>query len=145
MAKHEHTKQNNQNFVQISFNSFISKLKYKLEAVGIECVLLNEAYTSKCSTLDCEAIGFHGAYAGKRVKRGLFKSKAGKLMNADVNGSLNILRLGLKKDFEAGNKFNPIAIKRINELSDAVYFNWRPADIGCVSQPNGIDNTIEDF
>lgn len=77
------------------------------------------------------------------------KLKAIRLANGqyeyDVNGSLNILRLGLKKDFEAGNKFNPIAIKRINELSDAVYFNWRPADIGCVSQPNGIDNTIEDF
>lgn len=131
--------------MQIPFNSFIDKLKYKLEAVGIECVLLNEAYTSKCSVLDFEAIRFHSTYAGKRVKRGLFKSRAGKLMNADVNGSLNILRLGLKKDFEIGNKFNPIAIKQMNELSDAVYFNWRPADIGCVSQQNGMDNAIEDF
>ncbi len=32
------------------------------------------------------------AYVGKRVKRGLFKSSKGILINADLNGSLNILK-----------------------------------------------------
>ena len=36
-------------------------------------------------------------YVGKRVKRGLFKTKDGKLINADVNGSLNIGRKVLSK------------------------------------------------
>ena len=31
-------------------------------------------------------------YLGKRVKRGLFQTKEKRLINADVNGSLNILR-----------------------------------------------------
>ena len=31
-------------------------------------------------------------YLGRRVKRGLYKTKDGYLINADVNGSLNITR-----------------------------------------------------
>jgi putative transposase len=32
------------------------------------------------------------SYAGKRVKRGLFRASDGRLLNADVNGSANIIR-----------------------------------------------------
>ena len=35
-------------------------------------------------------------YKGKRIKRGLFQTQKGILINADVNGSFNIMRLGLK-------------------------------------------------
>ncbi len=31
-------------------------------------------------------------YLGKRIKIGLFKTFTGKIINADLNGSLNILR-----------------------------------------------------
>jgi putative transposase len=31
-------------------------------------------------------------YGGKRIKRGLFKNCGGGIINADLNGSLNILR-----------------------------------------------------
>jgi putative transposase len=31
-------------------------------------------------------------YSGKRIKRGLYKSQAGTLINADANGAYNILR-----------------------------------------------------
>ena len=73
---------------------------------------------------------------GKRIKRGLFKSIRG-LMNADVNGSLNILRLGTNKNFKIENKFNPIKITNINELNDVCYFNYsEPVDIGQVFCPN---------
>ena len=132
-------KQNNQNFVQIPFNSFIQKLKYKLEEVGIEIKQINEAYSSRCSSLDNEIIEKHNKYAGSRIKRGLFKSNIGKLINADVNGSLNILRLGLNINFEIKNKLNPIKIKKINELNDICYFsqkNDKSIDRGCVFQPN---------
>ena len=67
-------------------------LKYKAKLVGITVILHEESYTSKCSFLDNEVIGFHDEYLGKRVHRGLFKSSSGKLINADVNGSLNIMR-----------------------------------------------------
>lgn len=118
-------KQNNQNFVQIPFNQFIQKLQYKLEEVGIELQLIREAYSSKCSSLDNESIKKHEEYLGKRIKRGLFRSNRGKLINADVNGSLNILRLGLQSNFYIGNKFNPTRIKNVNELNDISFFDWK--------------------
>lgn len=54
--------------------------------------MIEESYTSKCSFLDNEPVQKHQHYQGKRIKRGLFQSKTGKLINADVNGSLNILK-----------------------------------------------------
>ncbi len=60
--------------------------------------MVNEAYTSKCSALDLEPIQKQTEYKGKRVKRGLFKSNKGILVNADINGSLNILRKVVKED-----------------------------------------------
>ena len=58
---------------------------------------MNEAYTSKCSFLDREKISKHNNYVGRRVKRGLFISNSGIMINADVNGSLSIMRLGLER------------------------------------------------
>ena len=58
----------------------------------INVEVINESYTSKCSFLDNEDITKHDKYLGKRVKRGLFKSTNGKTINADLNGSLNILK-----------------------------------------------------
>ena len=55
-------------------------------------ILTEESYTSKCSFLDGETLEEHDNYLGKRIERGLFKSAKGKLINADLNGSLNILR-----------------------------------------------------
>lgn len=85
-------KKNNQSFVNIPFCTFIEQLKYKCKLEGINVILTEESYTSKCSFLDNEPIEKHENYLGKRVKRGLFKSKEGKLINADLNGSLNILK-----------------------------------------------------
>ena len=42
--------------------------------------------------MDLEPIKKHSKYLGKRIKRGLFKSSTGKLINSDVNGAFNILR-----------------------------------------------------
>lgn len=83
---------NNQNFVQIPFNMFIQMIAYKANLEGIEVVKREESYTSKCSFLDNESICKHKTYSGKRIHRGLFKSKNGRLINADLNGALNILK-----------------------------------------------------
>ena len=83
---------NNQSFVNIPFYTFIKQLDYKCKLEGINVVLTEESYTSKCSFLDGETIEEHESYLGKRIKRGLFKSAKGKLINADLNGSLNILK-----------------------------------------------------
>ena len=87
---------NNQNFVSIPCNMLIQMLEYKCKLAGINFVIVNEAYTSKCSFLDRENISKHDSYVGRRIKRGLFISSNGILINADINGSLNIMRLGLE-------------------------------------------------
>ena len=83
---------NNQSFTNIPFYTFINQLDYKCKLEGINVILTEESYTSKCSFLDGETLEEHDNYLGKRIKRGLFKSAKGKLINADLNGSLNILK-----------------------------------------------------
>lgn len=85
-------KRNNQNFVQVPHAVFVNMIEYKCKLRGINVVKTEESYTSKCSFLDNEPICKQQKYKGRRVKRGLFKSSDGRLINADVNGSLNILR-----------------------------------------------------
>lgn len=85
-------KRNNQNFASIPHARFIEMLTYKAELVGIKVVLTEESHTSKCSFLDMEPICHQEKYAGKRIKRGLFRSSMGKLINADLNGAYNIIR-----------------------------------------------------
>lgn len=92
-------KRNNQNFVSIPYSLLIDMLKYKIEEKDGVLVELNEAYTSKCSFLDNEEICKHETYKGKRAKRGLFISSNKKALNADINGSLNILKQGMKFGF----------------------------------------------
>ena len=83
---------NNQNFVGIPYYKLLNMLTYKCELEGISVIVTEESYTSKCSFLDDEDICKHEEYAGKRIKRGLYKASDGRLINADVNGALNILK-----------------------------------------------------
>lgn len=85
-------KKNNQNFVSIPYLKLLNMLEYKCKSEGINFVKNEESYTSKCSFIDGEEIKKHTKYLGKRIKRGLFESASGKLINADLNGSLNILK-----------------------------------------------------
>ena len=95
-------KKNNQEFVDIPHARFIEMLTYKCELVGIKVVPETEEYTSKCSFIDMEPIKKHETYAGKRIKRGLFRSANGTLINADCNGSGNILRKAFPNAFADG-------------------------------------------
>ena len=94
-------KKTNQSFTQIPFNTFISQLTYKCLAKGIKVVEQEESYTSKASFLDEDEIPVYKdiqtkpQFSGKRISRGLYKAKDGKVLNADVNGSYNILVKGL--------------------------------------------------
>jgi len=83
---------NNQNFVSIPHNQFVKMLEYKAKLEGIRVIRQEESYTSKCSFLDNEEVRRQDVYCGQRVSRGLFKAMSGKIINADCNGSLNILR-----------------------------------------------------
>jgi len=83
---------NNQTFVQIPHSRLIDMLRYKAELVGIDVIVVEESYTSKCSFLDREEVGRHEVYAGRRVTRSKFVSSTGQVIHADVNGSLNVMR-----------------------------------------------------
>jgi len=95
-------RRNNQNFTQIPFARFIEMLEYKGQLKGIQVITHEESYTSKCSFLDLEPIETHTVYAGKRVKRGLFRASDGRTINADINGALNIIRKAVPDAFVDG-------------------------------------------
>ncbi|KOR95426.1 transposase [Geobacillus stearothermophilus ATCC 12980] len=83
---------NNQNFVQVPYDMFINQLKYKCEEVGIKLIVTEESYTSGTSFLDGEAPTKENYNKNRRIKRGLFKSNKGILINADVNGAYQIIK-----------------------------------------------------
>jgi putative transposase len=95
-------KVNNQNFVSLPFNILLDQICYKAKLVGIEVIKQEESYTSKCSFLDLEEICKHEEYLGYRKSRGMFRSKKFGEINADVNGSYNILRKVFPKSFDKG-------------------------------------------
>ena len=92
-------KKTNQNFVSIPYYRFKQMLKYKCRLFGIHYIEREESYTSKCSFLDLEDIKKQVKYAGSRVKRGLFKCSTGTTINADMNGSYNIIRKEFGNDY----------------------------------------------
>ena len=85
-------KKNNQNFVQIPLLKLVKQIEYKAQLKGISVLTIDEAYTSKCSFLDKESIEKHETYVGKRIKRGLFRTSNGTIINADVNAGYNIMK-----------------------------------------------------
>ena len=84
-------KRNNQIMQSIPFDMFIKQLEYKCQEAGINFITMDEAYTSGTSFLDNEEPTKVNYDKSRRVHRGLFKSGNG-FINADVNGSLQILK-----------------------------------------------------
>ena len=95
-------KKNDQNMCYIPHNLFRQKLSYQCELHGINYCPQEESYTSKASAIDDDPIPNYGdsnipKFSGIRVKRGLYKSSEGLLINADINGSINILKKHFKE------------------------------------------------
>lgn len=86
------SKKNNQNFVSIPFNMFIQQLEYKGKIEGINVMVTEESYTSKTDHFVNEPMKHLDERRGKRIRRGLFKSSIGKVLNADINGAIGIMR-----------------------------------------------------
>jgi IS605 OrfB family transposase len=94
---------NNQNFVQVPIFTLRLKLKSLCERYGIAFIEQEESYTSKSSFVDGDPIPVYNADnpvefkgSGKRIKRGLYRTKKGWLINADINGAANILKKHLE-------------------------------------------------
>lgn len=98
-------KQNNQNFVGIPFDIFKKQLIYKGEEVAIKVVFVEEAYTSKADFLSNDDISKQFQFSGERVKRGLYHSGTGTILNADVNAACNIMK-----------KYDPTAFSKIHDF-----------------------------
>ena len=90
-------KKTNQAFCFVPTYLLLEKIKYKAAIAGIDVTFTEESYTSKASFYDRDTLpvyekGVNHTFSGKRKHRGLYISKDGFAVNADVNGSLNIGR-----------------------------------------------------
>lgn len=131
---------NNQNFVQIPFSYLEHCISYLCEAQGIRFVQQEESYTSKASFLDQDNIPAYGktdekaVFSGRRCPtkykgmykkngfRGLYQASDGTIINADLNGSANILRKAFPDAFKTGMMpdFNCCLIIRNPEDEDII-------------------------
>ena len=107
------SKQVNQHFVQIPFNTLISQIRYKAKEFGIKVILVEESYTSGTSFLDNEMPIKENYNKSRRKHRGIFKSNNGTLINADVNGAFQILKKAFPNAYANGIEavvFQPIKV-----------------------------------
>lgn len=86
----------NTNFVQVPIQILTQKIEYKARIEGIDVIKISEKYTSGVSALDKEEITKENYNKKRRISRGIFVTNEGKKINADINGSLNILRKYIK-------------------------------------------------
>ena len=114
-------KRNNQNFSQIPHGALRAKLSYLCQFHGIRFIEQEESYTSKASFFDNDPLPTYNAanpqkykFSGTRITRGQYRSSDNRIINADLNGALNILR-----------KCNLVSLSALQ-------------DSGCVSQPERI-------
>jgi putative transposase len=88
----------NQKFVQIPTSRLKDRVKQLCEQHGIRFIETEESYSSKASFVDLDELPTFGEKpegwkaSGKRVKRGLYRTLQGWLINADCNGAANIGR-----------------------------------------------------
>ena len=122
-------KQTNQNFVNIPHSRLIEMLEYKARLAGINVIVQEESYTSPANFMGQDPIPVYGKtekepmFTGKRIKRGLYKTSTGQLINSDINASYNILRKAIPNAFSNGigscvvqpRRVNPLKVKRKGE------------------------------
>ncbi len=106
-------------FVQIPLQRLVEMITYKAELEGKNVIRQEERYTSGVSAFDLEPINKRHYNKARRIQRGLFRTGSGLLINADINGSLNILRKHMK------DQGIPNLIQKVR-------------DNGCVDQPRRI-------
>lgn len=102
-----------QRFAYLPYETFIEQLHYKCRLRGISVTVQEESYTSKASFLDNDNIPVYGEtdnprFSGRRITRGLYRTSTGRPINADVNGSYNILRKGLMANHQPLHMVDPL-------------------------------------
>ena len=117
----------NQKFVNIPYAQIIQKIQYRAKEYGITVIVREESYTSKASALDFDPMlasyqkGAQCTFSGKRIQRGLYRTKNGQLINADLNGALNIGRKELGDNWlrqslaNGGFVDKPVVIRNLHQ------------------------------
>lgn len=95
-------KVSNQKFIAIPHLSTIRRLAYKCEDDAIKFIQIEESYTSGTSFLDEEEPVKENYNKSRRIHRGLFKPNKGDFINADVNGSYQIMKKAFPDAFVNG-------------------------------------------
>lgn len=101
----------NQLFTRFPFGKLRDNLEYLCKKWGILFIVQNESYTSKASFLDGDVIydsNEKNIFSGKRIKRGLYRTKNNIYINADLNAALNIMK-----------KSNVVSDEKIQALCDS--------------------------
>ena len=145
----EMQKKTKQKFYQLSFGRLLNLIEHKAKAAKISVVLINEAYTSKTSSLsaDVNAVvkkrkkeialvptDFSGSRGTKKSKqlnnplgRGLFKdSVLCKVVNADLNAAANHIKVGFPKisiNCDLWKYCNPVKTRTTHELTQLIKSN----------------------
>ena len=104
------SKRVNQNFIQIPFVRLIEMIQYKAEERGIAVILTEESYTSGTSFIDNEEPVKEYYNKSRRIKRGLFKSNNGTMINADLNGAYQILKKVFPIKWDSGCALHPVVV-----------------------------------
>ena len=111
IGKNKNWKQNsklskkvNQTFIQIPFESYIQRLTYKCQDLGIKVYIVEESYTSGTSYLDNEPPIKDFYNKNRRIQRGLFRTNEGKLINSDVNAAFQVIKKVYKTDYKPSYK-----------------------------------------
>ena len=111
------SKKGNQNFVQIPYDMFRTRLENKCNLYGIKYHGKDsEAYTSRTDALAYDEIKAQPYGKSRRIKRGLYKSITGVILNADIVGSMNQIRKvagdAPVKEIASSGRFNrPVRIR----------------------------------
>ena len=122
-------KKNNQEFTKIPHAKLIELLTYKAQLAGIEVTLTEESYTSIASAIDGDILPIYPSntekkpvFSGKRIQRGLYKTATGRIINADINGSMNIVRKVIPDAFEGtvGLPFIPVNLELWTKFTNVV-------------------------
>jgi len=81
---------------------------------------VNESYTSKCSFFDNEKVEYHRKNKGTRIKRGLFRTFNGKIINADVNAAYNIIKKAVPKTFDKVDGIEAFGVTLVSVLIELI-------------------------
>ena len=118
--------------MQVPYHKFRQKLKSNCELYGIRFDNTHsEAYTSQVDAPALDPIKKPPCGRKRRVKRGLYQSALGILINADVNGALNHLRKVagdsvIRRIIGRGRVNRPVRIRTAFEESTFVYIKLQP-------------------